>query len=155
MHLCTTSKANDGSQASDSFKPHYVASRSLPAPALGCSNTSPIFRRPIASRAIQLKESDPIWVLRSGFQGNYKDVRGFVSDHSRKDAKRVIAKRLMQDDSSFFGQEVNIKQKTKQRQGTILKVNPTKALVEVDEGQSRRQRRMRRARPRLLCRRQG
>jgi len=85
-----------------------------------------------------LKESDPIWVLRSGFQGNYKDVRGFVSDHSRKDAKRVIAKRLMQDDSSFVGQEVNIKQKTKQRQGTILKVNPTKALVEVDEGGQQR-----------------
>jgi hypothetical protein len=48
-----------------------------------------------------------------------------VSDHSRKDAERIVAKRLAQEDSFFVGQDVNIKQKTKQRQGTILKVNPT------------------------------
>jgi len=35
-----------------------------------------------------------------------EDGRGFVSDHSRKDAERVVAKRLAQDASFFVGQDV-------------------------------------------------
>ena len=66
------------------------------------------------------------------------DGRGFIPTHSRKDAERVVAKRLAQEDSFFVGQDVNIKQKTKQRQGTILKINATKALVQVDEGGQQR-----------------
>ena len=37
-YSCSTSKANDGSQASNSFGLDYVASRGSPAPALGLPN---------------------------------------------------------------------------------------------------------------------
>ena len=61
----------------------------------------------------------------------------FVSERSRKDINKVVAKRLEgarpQSPQSFaVGQKVLIKQKTKSRHGTIVKLNPTRALVEVE-----------------------
>ena len=61
------------------------------------------------------------------------DGRGFVSDHSRKDAKKVVAKCLAPEIKFCVGQHVIIKQKTKQRSGPILKVNPTSAIVFADD----------------------
>ena len=56
-------------------------------------------------------------------------TRGFVSDRSRKDVSKVVAKRLDAEpkattyDDFDVGRRVVIKQKTKERNGTIIKVN--------------------------------
>lgn len=67
-----------------------------------------------------------------------QDGRGFVSEYSRKEECLVVAKRIVEDtttDAGSFsvGQLVVINQKTKERNGTILKLNPARAQVEVNE----------------------
>lgn len=57
----------------------------------------------------------------------------FVCERSRKEINKVVAKRL--DAGTFaVGQKVVIKQKTKSRHGTLVKLNPSKAVVEISEG---------------------
>ena len=61
----------------------------------------------------------------------------FVCERSRKEINKVVAKRLVggtQSQTFAVGQKVVIKQKTKSRHGTIVKLNPSKAVVEVSEG---------------------
>ena len=61
----------------------------------------------------------------------------FVCERSRKEINKVVAKRLVggtQSQPFAVGQKVVIKQKTKSRHGTVVKLNPSKALVEVSEG---------------------
>lgn len=70
-----------------------------------------------------------------------QDRRGFVGEYSRKEACVVVAKQMEDtptDAGSFsVGQLVIIKQKTKERNGTILKLNPARAQVEVNENGSK------------------
>ena len=63
----------------------------------------------------------------------------FVCERSRKEINKVVVKRLVggtQSQLFAVGQKekVVIKQKTKSRHGTVVKLNPSKALVEVSEG---------------------
>eukprot|EP00438_Fugacium_kawagutii_P029429 Skav210011 [mRNA] locus=scaffold1212:44034:44711:- [translate_table: standard] len=61
----------------------------------------------------------------------------WISVQSRKNIDKVVAKRLVcerQGQPFAIGQKVVIKQKTKSRHGTVVKLNPSKALVEVSEG---------------------
>ena len=61
----------------------------------------------------------------------------FVCERSRKEINKVVAKRLVggtPNQPFAVGQKVVIKQKTKSRHGTVVKLNPSKALVEVSEG---------------------
>ena len=61
----------------------------------------------------------------------------FVCERSRKEINKVVAKRLdggTRSRSFAVGQKVEIKQKTKSRHGTLVKLNPSKAVVEISEG---------------------
>ena len=60
----------------------------------------------------------------------------FVCERSRKEINKVVAKRLVGGTQTHFavGQKVVIKQKTKSRHGTVVKLNPSKAVVEISEG---------------------
>ncbi|CAK8988759.1 Hypothetical protein SCF082_LOCUS1519 [Durusdinium trenchii] len=58
----------------------------------------------------------------------------FVCERSRKEINKVVTKRLVVSQPFAVGQKVVIKQKTKSRHGTVVKLNPSKAVVEVSEG---------------------